>query len=244
MEEVKLMVNSFQNGERLLVFMHIPKTGGSTLREIVARQYKSNEVWTFGTIYQFREKIGEISKDRIAQIKGLQGHACFGEVHRPFDKPFTYITMLRDPVERIISLHRRHGIGKNLSLNNFVTNPQFQFATRNTQTRYASAMSPPNLERAKNNFENYFAVVGITEMFDESIFMMKKKLGWGDINYRKKNVTSNRPTREEVSNKVIEIIKEKNELDTELYNYAKERLKTQIQALDSNSKQELKDFLG
>lgn len=33
-----------------------------------------------------------------------------------------------------------------------------------------------DLETAKQNIENYFVVAAITELFDESLFLMKKKL--------------------------------------------------------------------
>jgi hypothetical protein len=178
------------------------------------------------------------------KIKCLQGHACFGQVHPLFNKSYTYITILRNPIERIISLYCRHGGAKNMTLKQFVTDKNFQFATESTQTRYTSAVNPPNLKKAKENLNKYFTVVGITDMFDESIFLMKKNLSWGKIDYTKKNITSNRPTQEEIPEEVINIIKEKNSLDIKLYNYAKNNLKNQIRALDSKSKQELDKFIN
>jgi len=228
--------------EDLLVFMHIPKTGGTTLREIIQRQYEPNKVWTFGTIYQFREELSEMSEKRIKQIRCLQGHACFGEVHQPFNRAYNYLTMLRDPIERMLSLYCRHGGAQGLSLKEFITKTDFEFATKNTQTRYASAEAPPNLEIAKENLEKHFAVVGITEMFVESIFLMKKELGWVDIDYTKKNISQDRLSLDEISQEVIEFIRENNELDNELYNYAKSRLESKIQNLSLESKEELDEF--
>lgn len=241
------MVVLNDTGEKeLLVFMHIPKTGGSTLRRIIARQYQLEEIWTFGDIYKFKERIGKFSREQLTQIKCLQGHACFGKVDRYFTKPCTYITMLRKPVDRIISLYyyiintpgcHLYDQVKDLKLKEFIMDKKFVFSNKNTQTRYVSGGNPPNLEKAKKNLDKYFSIVGLTEFFDISTFLMKEKFSWDNIDYNKKvNVTKNRPTKEELSKEVIDIIEEKNKLDIQLYDHAKKNLQKKIQNLNFKSK--------
>lgn len=79
-------------------------------------------------------------------------------------------------------------------------------------------------------------------MFDESVFLMKEKLGWGNVNYKKLNVTKNRPKIKEIPNDVIEKVMEKNQMDLELYQYVKNSLKNEINALGHESTKALKAF--
>ena len=70
-----------------------------------------------------------------------------------------------------------------------------------------------------SHLKNHFAVVGITEKFDKSLLLMKKKLGWSYPVYRKQNVNQKRKKISELSSDLIDLIKEKNKMDIELYDY-------------------------
>src|SRR5690625_6291801 len=99
--------------------MHIPKTGGTTLSSIIQNQYNKNVVLT----EHVDMKIKEIEKSN-----SLMGHFYFG-IHHEFSKPCTYITMMRDPIELIISLyfyikktelHPDHTTVNKMSLDEFI----------------------------------------------------------------------------------------------------------------------------
>jgi hypothetical protein len=91
-----------------LIFLHIPKTAGSTLRKVITQQYAADE--TLKCYYQkrgilLREALAEmkaIPKEQAARIKIVLGHIGFG-VHDHLPWPCSYITMLRDPIDRVIS---------------------------------------------------------------------------------------------------------------------------------------------
>lgn len=243
--------------QKLIFFMHIPKTGGVTLRKIIEKEYNSDEIFE-GDQQTALNKAKQMTKTEEEKLKCIYGHVHFG-IHRHFSQNATYITMLRDPVERIISLYyfllrRPNGIlyekVKDLTLREFVKNKELWSQTFNQQTRIAMGenffdfKSPgAKLAKAKENLDTHFAVVGVTEMFDKSLFLIKKKLGWDDVRYVKKNVSKNRPTKEEVSKEITRPIKEINELDIKLYNYVKKNLKQQIEKLDKKTKQELNSFI-
>jgi len=69
------------------------------------------------------------------------------------------------------------------------------------------------LETAVSHLKNYFAVIGITEKFDKSLLLMKKKLGWSYPVYRKQNVSRTRKKMSELLSDLINLIKEKNMMD-------------------------------
>jgi hypothetical protein len=236
---------------KVLIFLHIPKTGGLTLRNIIDRQYKKNGILLHSRTAPSNKRL---KKRDFSRIKCVYGHNRFG-VHEEIHVPSTYITMLRDPVSRVISTYyfilarkqnRMHHKIKNMSLEDFVSSndPQLMIPVSNHQTRYLSGESIPDLQKAKENIENHFSVVGITEMFDESIFLMKKELGWKNIFYTKQNVSTNRPKRDQISKETLEMIKSKNDLDYELYNYAKQSLQDRLDGLNKQSMNQLKNYMN
>lgn len=213
----------------------MPKTGGTTLKNIIKRNVNPQESFDIYENLQQREaKLIDLSNKNVSCI---QGHLLFG-VHHYFKQPSTYITMLREPVERILSeyyfirnrpSHVLYHKVINMTLNEY----QHELENMNLQTRYicgksSGPITENNLIEAKENILNHFAIVGITEMFNDSIFLMKKKFGWKNISYKKENITKNRLLKTELSPKLIESIKKNNKLDFELYHFAKSLLIKQL----------------
>lgn len=238
------------NDTNIPIFVHIPKTAGSTLRSILRKQYSVDEI-CFGNNEEMIEKLTSLKEEEIARIKCLHGHFHYG-IHQYIQKKQPlYYTMLRDPVEHVISEYyfilrkpnnMSHEKVKDMSFEEFVTSEEFMDRTSNRQTFFISGGQKDNLEKAKENIKN-FSVVGITEMFEESIFLISQELGWDDISYRPKNVTKYRPTRKDFPSQIIESIKNNNQLDYELYNHAKDNIQERIQNLNYIAKRKLKKYI-
>lgn len=246
-----------------ILFLHIPKTGGTTLRHLINYIYPYYEICDcyFKDPLQTKELIQTASENPLKKI--IYGHFDMG-VRQYLTSPFTFFTILRDPVERILSFY--HFLKIDISLEEFLLSKDFYYVPPlffNSQTADLCAdepfvdkgrlvlkyphepippQSPPNLEKAKENIEKYCSVVGITEMYDETLFMLKKSFSWGDFTYKKENVSKNRLSKTDLPNHVIELIMEKNQLDIELYQWAKKRFIKQIQELNPEDQQELLKF--
>lgn len=234
-----------------LIFLHIPKAAGSTLLNIVRRQYNSSKIFSIDgrNPIESMKKFKQLPKHEREATPILMGHMYFG-AHEFLPKPSTYITMLRDPIERIISFyyyvlrnpdHNHYNLitSKNLSLKDYIKSGIGK-QLDNGQTRLLSGIdaldiefgscSEEMLEKAKLNLEKYFAVVGIAEQFDESLLLIKSKLNWKkSILYAKDNVTKKRPKKLDISEVDLREIERFNEFDLELYRYAKELLSYQLQ---------------
>ncbi len=239
------MKENYDQSKQVLIFSHIPKTAGSTIRQIIQNQYEKKSMIRY-------LKMGEASEERLARMKVLYGHCRFG-VHHQISQPFKYITMLRDPIERVISTYyyaqrkpenRMHERATTMDFMEFIQEEikQNNPAIVNHQTRFVSGEKNPNLEMAKHHIQEYYAVVGLTEMFNESIFLMKESLGWDNIDYISSNVTKNRPKQENFSKEAISLIREHNQLDLELYDYAKHILLDRLCSLPTKAKEELENY--
>ena len=88
----------------MLYLIHIPKTAGTSLR-----RFLSEHVFP-GRLYPVYEDIGYWNAAQTrASLRGdevLFGHFCYGFHRLMHDPSPSYITFLRDPVERTISLYR------------------------------------------------------------------------------------------------------------------------------------------
>jgi hypothetical protein len=242
----------------VLIFLHNMRTGGETLRTIVARQYDQHEVCTVLGKPESASNIPEIQDVDLEKIKVVQGHIPFG-IHEAIPRPARYVALLRDPIDRVISLYYHilenpklgyHRMAREhlSSLPAFVANGTFS-EIDNGQTRRLSGIYPEfghcsgdMLEGAKRNLGRHFAVVGTTERFDESLLLMKRALGWRHLFYHKINVAKTRPDRESVSADALELIERHNALDTELFQYAQRLVQEAIDRQGFGFQRELESF--
>ncbi|MGM0887582.1 MAG: sulfotransferase family 2 domain-containing protein [Bacillota bacterium] len=227
--------------DKLFIFVHIPKTAGTTLSRIIEDQYKGNEFWKYSYDYQ-------VLIEKANKMKCVIGHFPFG-VHQHIKRPYTYLTMLRDPVERLISLYyfwseQAFGNVQNVSFEEFIDSPIYDANVSNGQTLYLAGGLTPDLEKAKENLINHFAVPGIMEMFNESLFFIKNECGWNVNHYQLANKGKTRPAEIPFSKGVLELVKSKNELDLELYQFAKNLLETKIKQLNSDQTIEFNKFIN
>jgi hypothetical protein len=186
-----------------VIFLHIPKNAGTSLRRIVERFYRKEDmyfIYTGDHGYSDKNAFLSLSNQEKKKIRIIYGHVSFG-LHESLPQSFEYMTMLRDPVDRMISLFmhlskdsrlpyygRIHQEG--MRLKDFVESGVV-VATDNHQTRVLSGIhaefgkcTPAMLEAAKSNLEKYFSAVGISEYFRESILLLKETLAWKKPLYR------------------------------------------------------------
>jgi len=86
-----------------------------------------------------------------------------------------------------------------------------------------------DLERAKRHLDKC-AVVGLSERMDETLLLMQQALGWAHFPYYENaNVTARRPKLSEIPKHTLRVIERHNELDCELYEYAKKKFEQSVE---------------
>jgi len=250
---------------KTIVFLHIPKTGGSTVSNIIKRNFEEDECYICGSRgeSQYQSNLNFISLDenQKRKYKFIAGHVELILLQSLPQEHFSF-TFLRNPVDRMISMyyyilanekHHLHEIvSKNrLSIKEFMA-AKLWHELDNGMVRRLSGVrdlipygqcDSQLLESAKFNLLNNISFFGFLERFDESIFMLSKIVGLKDILYTKKNVTKKKPKRKDIDKDSIDAIVEYNKLDIELYNFARNHYRKYSQIAKDKFKQEYKIFL-
>lgn len=251
-------------GASTVVFLHIPKTAGMTVRQIIERNYPRRERFLLplppaameagaagagraGVTPSPRagfERLARLPADRRRGLRMVYGHTVFG-VHEALPGPATYVTMLREPIARVLStyhyLRRRpehplHGRAMAMSLLDYARS-DLVHDKDNLQTRIlAGAFEDPGpctdqtLERARRNLDEHFAAVGLTERFDQTVLLWGHVLGWRKLHYVSRNVTRSGP-REAPPAEAVEAVRDANRLDLALYGHVAGRFDADLARL-------------
>jgi Galactose-3-O-sulfotransferase len=230
--------------DRCIIFLHIPKTGGVTLRRALKWKYSSSRMIYEETLTKPLEALEQVPLSERASALVVSGHLHYG-VHEYIPRECEYVTVLREPVARVVSSyhyilgHPKHWLHTDLV---GATDPLDEFlridpTVDNHQTRMVSGrgggeiasrtaepLGSEALEEAKRNLQR-FLVVGLTERFDETFVLLRRALGWKLPYY----VTANVATRpKQATERTLERIRERNRLDLELYEFADELLSAAI----------------
>lgn len=244
------------SNKETILFVHIPKTAGTTLRGLIYPQYGDNRV---ASVYEHNgmseAEFSALSVQEKNNIDVVIGHFGYG-FHRNLEgtpRSYRYATIVRDPMKRFLSLY------------NHLANVQFKgvppnfremlkgpmpFRFNNYQTRLISGASPKfgqcdmnMLELAINRIENEFDFVGVTELFNESLVVASEKWGWKILQYRAQNMASRFKAdfRNHLSDDDLDLFTRMNALDIELYEYCKNKLLERMAEIPDGSSK-LKDI--
>ena len=235
--------------DKTVIFLHIGKTAGTTLRKILQRQFRSSEVMLVRARMRPREEtladFARLPESQRSRPRLILGHTVFG-LHEYVPRPCTYVTVLRNPMSLVLSQyhfvlrttdHRHHQVvtANNMSLEDYIQSG-VSLEMNNSQTRAISGdlntpfgqCGPEMLERAKENLEDQFSVAGLTERFDETLIMFMKAFDWSRLYYVPTNVSPDKGRREPPSEGTLELIRELNQFDFELYRYVGDRFEETI----------------
>jgi len=225
--------------DRPLIFLHLPKTAGTTVSFVVRRHIDSTRDHLLRSVD---------GPDGLAKFKAtpeafrhrihlLRGHQVFG-LHEYLAPGARYLTVLRDPVARLVSHYRyvkatKHPMfidairSEQMSLYNYVTSG-LSGELENGQTRWLAGIHDDrplvgsDLQLAIKNIDEHFAWVGIQERLEESLVELGLAMRWLRVDYRSRNVSGGQPSPPDAA--VIAAIRDRNALDLELHQQMEARL--------------------
>ena len=232
-----------RDSSKVQVYLHVPKCGGTTLSQLLecgaqyqARGYRRYVIrdfspgafirpgWT-GAWQEIQRKLGEGQPvpDTIT------GHFPFG-VHDLISRECRYITLLRDPVRREVSvfnyMYQKGFIRGNLELEKII---QDRMVLDNPQVRMLAGIdamygicTEETYQHAIKNLDNLFDLVGTVEESADFIRALAAWNRWPAMLYARAQVTGIKLITS-IAPDVASLIGSYHSFDTRLHRYASEK---------------------
>ncbi len=207
----------------MIGFVHIPKTGGSTVKFVLRNSFgiRHCDVRAAGRHPRFHPDDLALARLVHPGLRSIAGHALIHPTE--LLRGVRFFTVLRDPVSRVASAYAHHVRGNRrkrlgepeLSLDEFVARDK----PGGYQTFQISGGS--DVAAAKRIVEEHFFCVGLMEKFDESLAVLAALSPHPlDTRYERKNAA---PAGDPVKKRVLgdpgmrRIVEAANGSDLELY---------------------------
>lgn len=224
---------NYKQDDKIITYVHIAKAGGSTFIDILKQIYTEEDVihvWPNGRF----KSVVQLSRNKRLKYKVILGHFNYG-IHKLIHKKLQYITILREPINRLISSYfyslknEDHKLHKHLkenktTLEEYLLTPLTKDIDNGQIRMLLNSRNPigkigkAQLETAKKNLDQHF-IFGILERWEDSINHFKKELQWLEIpKYEIKNASGKKEYS--LTDDVIQQVREQNKYDIELYEYA------------------------
>jgi hypothetical protein len=228
--------------DKRLIFVHVPRTGGTTMRmEVLYKVVDRRAIYCIdghepptrgGSV----EELLALPRKELEKLRVIVGHMPFGLRERlPWPETWHYVITLRDPVARTVSSyyqlrsnpqHHFHAEAIGYSLEESVRRRRWPsldgMCQHLSNARYRRKFPSPEamFQEALRNAEAC-ALVGITEFYDETVRRLCGRFGWRVPRYEPRYSLT--PKDRTLSGSELELLRESNVYDQRLYDHFRER---------------------
>ncbi len=226
--------------DAVYAFCHLRKTGGITFTHILRREFGSRHMDAI-TRYPNGEVLYRDSDWRTDHWiywhpRSIAGHGVRPFVELSIRQPIRWLTILRDPLHRYAS-HFIHHVEHFNYDQSFETWMEIE-KHHNDQTKTIAGQA--DVERAKDLLNQFFWI-GFTEDYAISMEMLERKIGNGFSTQaiRKSNVAKGlKFDRKQLVDQFQDQIRERNQLDLQLYEHARQQIwQQQLEWLEQHRQQ-------
>ena len=241
---------------RRFFFVHIMKTGGTTFLHQLFRNFAPDEVYPNNALDCPKDRLWQhlqvayllgLSEERRRRIRAYTGHFPY-VVCELLDLDLVTLTVLRDPIDRTVSLlHQlrrdapRH---KDAALEDIYEDEVvFPRLIQNHQTKIFSITASDGVKTFRDEVEidadrlllakrnlAQVDVIGVTEQYDEFLDQLEHRFGWRFDRDLRANETAGAP---DATPALRRRIADDNQLDLDLYDYARDLMKARSTAGDA-----------
>ena len=258
-----------------IIFLHHVKTGGKTIEKYLLRKFteqyrKTTTIFkdeSLGNIFDILTSEDSKKISEINDARAISGHFPFG-IHNILGGDSIYMTLLRNPVDRVrsfyayslknkgskvynylhdnnitfeefIQLEKKDIVRSNVHELNYVLEDGQAKLLAGEDILVGEGSTEHLLQHSLNNIERHFGFVGVTELFNDSFIEINKLLGLHPFNLY---IIQNRSNvKVSVTEKHKSIIEERNKIDKTLHS----KFFNEIQATaDSTEHKLLKTYLS
>jgi len=202
----------------MIVFLHIPKTAGSTFQFILENTFGVSACHTNHTKKPvFDQGDFGFARKVFPGLRSIAGHNLIDPLSLSIPDPF-YMTFLREPVARVFSNYQDSVLSGNriafeecLRRNEYLENLHVKMMA-----------GERNLDKAKRFLEKC-GFVGLTEKFELSLHVLERLSPYPlNLSYKRRRIAPDNKLKTALENdeRMIEMVREYNKLDIELYSFA------------------------
>jgi len=203
----------------VIVFLHIHKTGGTSFRSILEKNFGAACCHTNQTRREeFCQADVEFVKRFFPGLRVITGHNLVDPLQFTVPDPF-YATFLREPVARVIS-HYQDQVLRGTNRATFAESLKTNTRLNNWQVKLMAGGE--DLDKAKRFLERC-DFIGLTEKFNLSLQVFGKLAPSPmNLNYKRLIVAKNSKIQKALLADpwMLELAREHNRLDLELYEFA------------------------
>jgi hypothetical protein len=202
----------------MIVFLHIHKTAGSTFQFILENSFGISACHTNHAKKQvFGQDDFDFARKMFPGLRSIAGHNLVDPLSLSVPNPF-YMTFLREPVARVFS-HYQDSV---LSGNRRTFEEEMRRSEHLENWQVKLMAGGRNLDKAKCFLEKC-GLVGLTEKFELSLHVLKQLSPHRlNLNYKRRRVAPDNQVKKslESDRRMVEMTREHNRLDIELYSFA------------------------
>jgi|SRR6056297_2498018 len=208
----------------MLVFVHIEKTAGTTLKFIFRNTFGK------GHCDSLKNKKNIFTREDLAYarkvfgtIRCISGHNLVEPTRNLDKKGLRFMTILREPVTRMASYYQDDCLRRNYhkSFEEWVADE----SRHNMQVRQIAGEADPG--KAIRLLKEQYSFVGLTERFEDSLRLLAISVPENlNLKYNRKLVTRDNTIKNNLLQNPVtrKLLEDTNQLDTELYNYVRDEL--------------------
>ena len=235
--------------KELLVFIHLPKTGGTSLNSILWQVYGRHFLSYHPTMSDWSPTA--IGRGKASSVLATGGHVPFG-FHRKFGRPYhkwiygrdgvfagrqvRYLSIVRNPIDRMGSLyhfvttfpaHRHYKATKNMVPEEF-----FDFMEKETPdvitNRQCRRLCGTSVKGRRFGdlkqmiIDNYYSI-GVLERFEDFVDDLKHSFNWPDsFEVKRLNASPRGNNANEFSGSLLQRLAALNSIDMDLYEFVRD----------------------
>jgi hypothetical protein len=218
------------------VYIHIPKTAGTFIRNILINKF-GDVGYSYGSApYTTLSKKSDREVRAFKTRSFVIGHEDFYTFHALFGDSAQYSTLVRNPIDRLISYYNHamnnftHFKDRPVSLLKFLEEKN-NFELDNLQVRYlcgkpmAEPVTRKDLDAAITLIENGTIEIGLADALPEALRSMRVFSGLGTlVGARKVNVSKRGLSRNTIADAELAAIKARSKLDLALFRFCRKEI--------------------